>query len=84
MSAPAADEAGRSDIADIDHVMLLDEVEGELVLPVWEPRGEPGVDGALDLLAQLDELDLSQHAEVFDQVHERLRTTLSDLDLIAP
>ena len=29
---------------------LLEEVEEELVLPVWEPTGEPRVDSALDLL----------------------------------
>lgn len=63
-----------------DEVLLLDEVEGELLLPVWEPTGEPGVDAALDLLAQLDPDDVHEHAAVFDDIHQRLRATLTDLD----
>lgn len=63
-----------------DDVLLLEEAEGDLVLPVWEPTGEPGVDAALDLLAQLDPDDVHQHAAVFDGIHQRLRATLTDLD----
>lgn len=63
-----------------DEVLLLEEAEGDLVLPVWEPTGEPGVDAALDLLAQLDPDDVHQHAAVFDDIHQRLRATLTDLD----
>ena len=68
-----------SDLQD-DEVLLLDEVEDELRLPVWEPTGEPGVDAALDLLSQLDPDDVHQHAAVFDDIHQRLRATLTDLD----
>lgn len=68
-----------SDLHD-DEVLLLDEVEDELLLPVWEPTGEPGVDAALDLLGQLDPDDVHQHAAVFDDIHQRLRATLTNLD----
>ncbi|MHB1067951.1 MAG: hypothetical protein ACYC2Z_11090 [Candidatus Nanopelagicales bacterium] len=64
---------------DVD-LVLLEEVEAELVLPVWEPTGEPRVDAALDLLVSLDPDDVSGHAPVFDEVHQALRATLTDLD----
>ena len=81
---PVTDDAVESvrvstDLED-DEVLLLDEVEDELRLPVWEPTGEPGVDAALDLLSQLDPDDVHQHAGVFDDIHQRLRATLTDLD----
>ncbi len=80
---PRADDApsvaGTADLAD-EEVLLLEEVEDELVLAVWEPTGEPGVDAALDLLGQLDPDDVHQHAAVFDDIHQRLRATLTDLD----
>ena len=60
--------------------VLIEEVEEELVLPVWEPTGEPRVDSALDLLASLDPDDIHSHAAVFDEVHQQLRGTLVDLD----
>ncbi len=63
-----------------DDVMLLEEVDESLVLPVWEPTGEPRVDAALDRLAELDPDDVHQHAAVFDDVHQSLRATLSDLE----
>ncbi len=61
-------------------LVLLEEVEDELVLPVWEPTGEHRVDAALDLLTSLDPDDVATHAPVFDEVHQQLRQTLSDLD----
>ena len=64
----------------VDRVLLLDEVDAELQLAVWEPTGEPRVDAALDLLGQLDPDNVHGHAEVFDRVHQELRGTLSDLD----
>jgi hypothetical protein len=68
-----------ADLAD-DEVLLLEEVDEELVLAVWEPTGEPGVDAALDLLSQLDPDDVHQHAAIFTDIHQRLRATLTDLD----
>lgn len=75
----AGPPTGAADLAD-DEVLLLEEVEDELVLAVWEPTGEPGVDAALDLLGQLDPDDVHQHAAVFNDIHQRLRATLTDLD----
>ena len=62
--------------AGAEDVLVLD----EFALPVWEPTGQPQVDAALDLIAGLDADDLSAHAAVFDDVHQRLRQVLADLD----
>lgn len=70
-------------MSESDDLVLLEEVEDELVLPVWEPTGEPKVDAALDLLTSLDPDDIHSHAEVFDQVHQQLRGALTDLDAAA-
>jgi hypothetical protein len=72
------DDAG-DDVADED-VLLLDEVDTNLVLSVWEPTGEPRVDAAQELLNTLDPDDVHQHAAVFDEIHQQLRATLSDAD----
>jgi hypothetical protein len=66
--------------ADDEDVLLLEEVDESLVLPVWEPTGEPRVDAALDRLVELDPDDVAQHATVFDEVHQALRATLTDLE----
>jgi hypothetical protein len=66
-----------------EDVLLLEEVVDALVLPVWEPTGEPRVDEALDELTRLDPDVVHQHAGVFDGIHQRLRGTLSDLDTSA-
>lgn len=63
-----------------DDVLVLEEVDASLTLPVWEPTGEPRVDAALDLLTMLDVDDVSGHAEVFAQVHDGLRAALTHLD----
>lgn len=66
-----------------EDVLLLEEVVESLELPVWEPTGEPRVDEALDELTRLDPDDVHQHSAVFDDIHQRLRGTLSDLDTSA-
>jgi len=55
-------------------------VEGELILPVWEPTGDPTVDAALEQLRQLDDLDASEHVAIFESVHRQLHQRLSDLN----
>jgi hypothetical protein len=65
---------------DEEPILLLEEAEDPLVLPVWEPTGEPRVDAALDRLAELDPDDVHQHGAVFDDIHRQLRATLTDLD----
>ena len=74
------DSEDDSDDPDVEDVLLLEEVDQELVLAVWEPTGEPRVDAALDLLTTLDPDDVHQHAGVFDDIHQQLRATLTDLD----
>jgi hypothetical protein len=77
----ADDAAAQKDaLGNDDELLLLDEVDESLVLPVWEPTGEPRVDAALDRLVELDEDDVAQHAAVFDEVHQALRATLTDLE----
>lgn len=73
-------EATNGDPVEGEDVLVLEEVDDALVLPVWEPTGEPRVDEALDELTRLEPDDVHQHAEVYAQVHERLRDVLSNLD----
>jgi hypothetical protein len=63
-----------------DDILLLDEVDASLELPLWEPTGEPRVDEALELLSTLDTEDVSGHAEVYGRIHHLLRAALTDAD----
>ena len=65
-----------------DDVLVLQEVEPEpeLVLPVWEPTGDPAVDAALDELARVDGLSTAEHVTVYAGVHQALHARLSDLE----
>jgi hypothetical protein len=42
--------------------------------------GEPRVDAALALLERLPDLPVSEHAELFEQVHAQLSDVLGELD----
>jgi hypothetical protein len=42
--------------------------------------GEPRVDAALALLDRLPDLPVSEHAELFEQVHAQLSDVLGELD----
>jgi hypothetical protein len=42
--------------------------------------GEPRVDAALKLLERLPDLAVSQHAQLFEQVHAQLAEVLAELD----
>ncbi|MEV4435639.1 hypothetical protein [Streptomyces sp. NPDC049555] len=44
------------------------------------PTGHPGVDAALERLADADDLDVSGHPQVYEDVHEGLRRALAALD----
>lgn len=44
------------------------------------PTGVPGVDTRLDRLADADDLPVSGHLEVYEDVHRGLRDTLTALD----
>lgn len=61
-------------------LVLIQQQAVEPTLPVWQPTGEPRVDAAMELLVTLDPDDVSGHAEVLDEVHQRLRAALMDLD----
>ena len=59
---------------------LVQEVEPELALPVWEPTGDAAVDAALDELAKLDALPVAEHIDVFTSVHAALHERLGGLE----
>ncbi|CAB4965149.1 MAG: hypothetical protein F2840_13025 [Actinobacteria bacterium] len=59
---------------------VLPGVDGELILPVWEPTGDQAVDAALERLNELDDLDASEHVAIFESVHRQLHQRLSDLN----
>ena len=44
------------------------------------PTGEPRVDAALKLLDRLDGLPVSEHPDLFEQVHAQLSDVLGELD----
>ena len=45
-----------------------------------EQTGEPRVDAAVQELAALDEMPTSEHADVYEDVHRRLHSALTELD----
>ncbi len=53
-------------------------------LPPVDPTGEPRVDAALERLAELDGAPVSEHVEVFTDIHARLTGALADLGDEAP
>lgn len=59
---------------------LVQEVEPELALPVWEPTGDAEVDAALDELASLEGLPVAEHIGVFTSVHAALHERLGGLE----
>lgn len=80
--AQAADREFASSLAASelqDSVLVLEEVDIALVLPVWEPTGDAQVDAALEELATLDELAVHDHAEVLTSVHSGLHQRLTDI-----
>jgi len=80
VDAALSDEDSQDEAIDLlETVMVLEEHDNALVLAVWEPTGDPGVDAALEELATLDEIEIHDHAAVFTSVHGRLHQRLSDL-----
>jgi len=45
-----------------------------------EPTGDTRVDAALERLLELDEAPVSEHVEVFADIHTRLSAALGDRD----
>ena len=83
-SAPDQDVSGEG--ISSDDVRVVDEAVApevtpspDAVLPVWEPTGNADVDGALDSLHALADIDVTQHVSVFEEVESALRATLNGL-----
>ena len=64
---------------DIDNVLVLEEVNTELALAVWEPTGDAGIDAALDELTRLEDLPQGESVAVYESVHRQLHQRLADL-----
>ena len=65
---------GAEGVEDIDDTMIVAEVA---TLPMWEPTGEPRVDAALELLVMAEEVPAHEQAEVYSDIHDRLRHALT-------
>ena len=83
-SAPDQDVSGEG--ISSDDVFVVDEgvapevtPSPDAVLPVWEPTGNADVDGALDSLHALADIDVTQHVSVFEEVESALRATVNGL-----
>lgn len=48
------------------------------VVSSWTPTGDVRVDSAVDMLDALRDLRVSEHQQVFEDVHRRLQQTLAD------
>lgn len=44
----------------------------------WTPTGDIRVDSAVDMVALLRDMPVTEHQQVFEDVHRRLQQTLSD------
>lgn len=44
----------------------------------WTPTGDVRVDSAAEMVSKLSELPLSEHQQVFEDVHRRLQQALAD------
>jgi hypothetical protein len=73
-------EPGRNDA--VGEVELDDGVRSNAVAdtPAEQTTGEPRVDAALKLLERLPGLPVSDHPELFEQVHARLSEVLDELE----
>ena len=83
-SAPDQDVSGEG--ISSDDALVVDEAVApevtpspDAVLPVWEPTGNADVDGALDSLHALADIDVTQHVSVFEEVESALRATVNGL-----
>jgi hypothetical protein len=63
-----------------DETGLDDDVQDHVPPPSPEPTGHPRVDDAVARLDELDALPTSEHADVYEDVHRRLHSALTDLD----
>ncbi|MHB0929420.1 MAG: hypothetical protein ACYC3W_11070 [Candidatus Nanopelagicales bacterium] len=57
----------------------LEEDQLSLAVPTaWSPTGDIRVDSAAELVKSLAEMPLSEHQQVFEDVHRRLHDALAD------
>jgi hypothetical protein len=70
-------ESGAPDIAGSDSSRSDSAVPAA---PAEQPTGEPRVDAALKLLDRLPGLPVSEHSELFEQVHAQLSEVLGELE----
>jgi hypothetical protein len=63
---------------DAEAVELPQAAAGAAV-PEPEPTGHPEVDAALDRLRVLAELPAGAHADLYDDIHQRLQGVLAEL-----
>ena len=57
-----------------------DEIPTQGALPLGVRTGDARVDAAMQQLADLDALPVTDHAQVFTEVHRALQDALVDLD----
>lgn len=73
-------EPGRNDAAGQDELDHGVRSEAAADTPAEQTTGEPRVDAALKLLERLPGLPVSDHPELFEQVHARLSEVLDELE----
>lgn len=44
----------------------------------WTPTGDVRVDSAIEMVGMLRDIPVSEHQQVFEDVHRRLQQTLAD------
>ncbi len=70
------------DDADVEDTETTDAPAGDAQPSIESPvpTGDPRVDEAVSAIETLDDLPTSEHADVFEDVHRRLHTALTELD----
>ena len=76
-SGAGADQGGSSPAGSLGQAPIAPEVPAA---PESPATGEPRVDAALKLLERLPGMPVSDHPELFEQVHAQLSEVLGELD----
>jgi hypothetical protein len=78
--AGPADEPGSAEASMVRGSAEASTVRGSAEASTAPGTGEPRVDAALRLLDRLPGLPVSEHPELFEQVHAQLTEVLGELD----
>jgi hypothetical protein len=78
--AGPADEPGSAEASTVRGSAEASTVRGSAEASTAPGTGEPRVDAALRLLDRLPGLPVSEHPELFEQVHAQLTEVLGELD----